>query len=180
MREAPHHAVTVAGIAGMVLSAALVAGCGGKAKVTDTGYAGTWTQGNERIRSTLAIVRDGTSWRTRVGVRSADRSFAILSGWDGRGEKDQDGAKTYDLVFRTDTDEATGHLRVTCEGSPADPARKPFHYVDELRVEPGGIKLSAFTVERDGQRFEPDARPRREYEKVSDAVAEPPPEGGGR
>ncbi len=165
------------GISAAVLVAVALAGCGGNARVSDTGYAGTWVRGNERIRSTLAIVRDGDRFRTRIGVRSSDGTYAIRAGWEGAGEEVQDGAKTYVLVYRTTVDPATAHLRVECTGTPAVPSRKPMRYVDELVVEPGGLTLSAYTLERDGQRYEGDARPRREFRKASDEVKDPPPAG---
>ncbi len=142
--------------------------------MSDTGYAGTWGHGNDRVRSTLSIARVGSGFRTRISVRSADGTYAMRSGWDGRGETVQDGAKTYDLRFRTWSDAATGRLRVECTGTPAAPSSAPIHYVDELVVEPGGLTLSDYTVERGGQAFEADARPRREFAKVSDEVEDAP------
>ncbi len=158
--------------------AVAAAGCSARPAVSDTGYAGTWAQGNERIRSTLSIARDGGVWRTRISVRTADGTYAMRSGWDGRGEAVQDGARTYDLAFRTWSDEGMGRLRVECTGTPTSPSSAPIHYVDELVVEPGGRVLSAYTLERGDQTFEGDARPRREFAKVSDEVTEAP--AGGR
>ncbi len=158
-----------------ILLAAHAGGCARKPAASDTGYAGTWGQGNDRIRSTLSIVREGDDWRARISVRSSDGTYAMRSGWDGRGESIQDGAKTYDLVFRTAVDPGTGHLRVECSGTPLASSNAPIRYVDELVVEPGGLTLSAYTLERGGQRFEADARPRREFTKVSDEVKEAPP-----
>jgi hypothetical protein len=157
------------------LLALLLVACCGKPKVSDTGYAGTWVRGNERIRSSLAIVRDGGVWRARIGVKSADGTYAIAAGWDGTGEEVQNGAKLRDLAFRTSMDPASGHLRIECTGTPAEPSRMPMHYVDELVVEQGGLTLSAYTVERDGTRFTGESRPRREFEKASDEVEDAPP-----
>lgn len=162
-----------------VLLSALARGCAGKPAASDTGYAGTWGQGNDRIRSTLSIVREGDGWRARISVRSSDGTYAMRSGWDGRGESIQDGAKTYDLDFRTAVDPGTGRLRVECAGTPLASSNAPIHYVDELVVEPGGLTLSVYTLERGGQRFEADARPRREFTKVSDEVKEAPPSRTG-
>jgi hypothetical protein len=161
-----------------LLAAVLAAACAGRPGVTDTGYEGTWTRGNDRIRSTLSIVRRGGRYATRLSVRSADGTYAIRGGWDGRAEEMQDGAKTHDLEFRTTADPATGHLIVECTGTPRAPSGKPYRYVDELVVEPGGLALSAYTVERDGQRHEGEARPRREYLKASDEVRDPPGAAG--
>jgi hypothetical protein len=158
-----------------VLLAAIAVGCAGKPAVSDTGYAGTWGHGNDRIRSTLSIVREGNGWRARISVRSSDGTYAMRSGWDGRGESVQDGAKTYDLVFRTQVDAGSGRLRVECTGTPVAPTNAPVHYVDELVVEPGGLTLSAYTLERGEQRFEEGARPHREFRKVSDGVKDAPP-----
>ena len=158
-----------------ILLAALEPGCAGKPAVSDTGYAGTWGHGNDRIRSTLSIVREGGEWRARISVRSTDGTYAMRSGWDGRGETLQDGAKTYDLVFHARLDPATDHLRVECTGTPLAPSSAPIHYVDEFVVEPLGLTLSAYTLERGEQRFEEGARPHREFRKVSDGVKDAPP-----
>jgi hypothetical protein len=160
---------------GAVLAAALAAACPGKPLVSDTGYAGTWGHGNDRIRSTLSVVRDGSGFRARIAVRSSDGTYALRSGWDGRGEAVQDGVKTYDLVFRTFVDPRTARLWVECTGTPLMPSRAPIHDVDELVVEPGGLALSAYTIERGDQRFEGEARPRREFAKRSDEVKDAPP-----
>jgi hypothetical protein len=154
---------------------ALLASCG-RPRVSDTGYAGTWVRGNERVRSSLAIVRAQGGWRTRIGVKAADGTYAIASDWDGRGEEAQDGAKIRDLAFRTTADPATGHLHVECTGTPVGSTGRPMHYVDEVVVEPGGLTLSVYTEERDGTRFEGESRPRREFAKASDEVLDPPPE----
>lgn len=159
---------------GLAVLAALASCCFARPDVSNTSYAGTWERGNERIRSTLAIVRDGDAWRARLSVRSSDGTYSIRSGWDGRGEERQDGAKTHDLAFRTFVDPASGRLRLECKATPGNPSRKPMHYVDELVVEPGGLTLSAYTVERDGARYEGDSRPRREFKKVSNEVQERP------
>lgn len=158
-----------------ILLAALAAACAGKPAASDTGYAGTWGQGNDRIRSTLSIVREGDGWRARISVRSSDGTYAMRTGWDGRGEAVQDGAKTYDLVFRASVDPGTGRLRLECAGTPVAPSNAPIHTVDDFVVEPGGLVLSAYTLERGEQRFEGEARPRREFKKVSDEVKEAPP-----
>jgi hypothetical protein len=162
------------------LLALLLVACCGKPKVSDTGYAGTWVRGNERIRSSLAIVPDGTSWRTRIGVKSADGTYTLASDWDGAGQELLNGAKVHDLVFRTSMDPATGHLRIECTGTGIEPSHTPLRYVDELVVEAGGLTLSAYTVERDGTRFEGASRPRREFQKASDEVEDPPSAARGR
>jgi hypothetical protein len=159
--------------AAALLIALAAAGCAGKPRLSDTGYEGTWGRGNERIRSTIAIARDGERWLVRIGVRSSDGSYAVRCGWDGLCEEIQDGERIYDHRFVTSVDPESGYLRVECIGTPAGPARKPVHYVEEWVVAPGGLSLTAFTVERDGHMYEGEARPRRDYEKLSDEVKDP-------
>ena len=46
--------------------------------------------------------------------------------------------------------------------------------IDELVVVPGGLAIEAWTVERNGQTFRGDGRPKRVYRKISDRVEDPP------
>ncbi len=162
--------------AAVAVAAILVVACTVRPKVGDTGYQGTWGRGNERVRSTLALFRQGDRWLVRVGVVSDDRNWTIRCGWDGRCEERVGGLKVYDHRFSASLDPATGHLRVECVAKAVAPGREDVHYVDELVVEPGGKRLVALTVERDGRPLPPEGRPRREYEKIADGVADPPSE----
>ena len=94
--------------AAALLIALAAAGCAGKPRLSDTGYEGTWGRGNERIRSTIAIARDGERWLVRIGVRSSDGSYAVRCGWDGLCEEIQDGERIYDHRFVTSVDPESG------------------------------------------------------------------------
>ena len=143
-------------------------------KISDTGYVGTWARGSDRSRSTIAIYKDGEDYLFRWKVDSADGKWRVRCGWDGRCEEQVDGEKVSEYRFVTRQDPLTGHLLVECDGVVRKPKHAVIHYLDELVVEPGGRVLTSYTLERAGQRFEGDARPRRSYEKVADEVGERP------
>jgi len=81
--------------------------------------------------------------------------------------------RTSEYRFRTSLDAETGHLMVACEGRYFE-ADREFHYVNELVLEDGGASLWSYTIERNGQSFVGDQRPRRKFTKVSDGIARPP------
>ncbi len=165
-----------AGVLGcaLAMTVALLAGCDAPVRVSDTGYVGTWTRGNDRVSSTIAIYHDGERYRFRWFVHSKDGKWSVRCDWDGQCEEFVDGEKTSVYTFRTWTEETTGHLMVECTGRVWKPREVEIHYVDELVLADEGRTLWSYTLERGGQRFEGDARPRRQFRKVSDAVANPP------
>jgi hypothetical protein len=149
-------------------------------RISDTGYVGTWARGSDRVRSTIAIYKDGEEYLFRWKVDTADGKWRVRCDWDGRCEEQVDGEKVSDYRFVARKDPATGHLIVECDGVVSKPKHAVIHYVDELVVEPGGRVLSSYSLERGGQRFEGGARPKRSYEKVADEVGERPRPRAGR
>ena len=85
-----------------------------------------------------------------------------------------DGQKTSDYVFRAWMDSETDHLMVECHGKVFKPKKLDIHYVDELVLEPGGLGLWSYTVEKGESRFEQFEGPKRFLVKVSDDVLDPP------
>jgi hypothetical protein len=165
---------TAAGIALGVL-ALLPCGCG--PQVSDTGYEGTWQRGNERARSTIEIVKRGDEYLFRWSVDSTEGGRVVHRDWEGSCEEFVDGVKTSEYTFRTWTTPA-GLLRVECKGKMVEPEPAEVHYIDQLRVKPGGRTLTVATLEQDGDSFREGKKPRRTFTKVSDAVGDPPQPAG--
>lgn len=155
-------------------AALAVASCGIQPPVTDTGYRGTWSRGNDRNVSILAITQVSGVWKVRWTKRSYEGSLVITCDWDGvciERLKDKVVA-TYTMVSRFDP--SIGKLYTDTLESRVDPERLTFRYTDLLEVTDGGRTLWSYTVERDGNAFEGRARPMRSFTKVSDSVADPP------
>jgi hypothetical protein len=148
--------------------------CGAHPRVSDTGYVGTWQRGDERARSTIAIVKQGSRYLFRWSQTSADNRWSVRCGWEGKCEEVIDGEKVADYNFRTWIDETTGRLVVECSGRVIKPKDMIVHDVDHLEVEPGGTSLGCHTVERNGQHFAVDGGPARWFKKISDSVVDPP------
>ncbi|HEX5045420.1 MAG TPA: hypothetical protein VFV75_21190 [Candidatus Polarisedimenticolaceae bacterium] len=158
----------------MLLIGAAVLGCG--PQISDTGYTGTWARGSERSRSTIAIHREGDRYLFRWKVDSPDGKWRVRCDWNGQCEEQVEGEKTSEYRFTTRTDPATGHLLVQCTGRVTKPKQLDISYLDELVVEPGGRVLWSYTLQRGGERFQGEARPKRSFDKVSDEVGELPPQ----
>jgi hypothetical protein len=141
---------------------------------------GTWALGSPQATSTIAIFRDDAGYRFRWKLETPSGKWRVRCDWDGRCEEYVDGEKAADYVFTTRQDSATGHLLVECTGKVIKPKRAEIHYLDELVVEPGGLTLWSYSIERGGQRFEGNARPKRSYRKVADEVGEKPRAKAGR
>jgi len=145
--------------------------------VSDTGYTGTWSRGNDRNVSIVAIAKDGDRYLFRWSKRSYDGKFAIVCGWDGRCEETLSGKRIATYEFTTRVDPATGRLLVVYDERRIEPEKRDFHVVDELVVDPGGKVLWSYTVERGGEKYAGGARPMRSFDKVADAIAGVPPGG---
>lgn len=143
-------------------------------RISDTGYVGTWARGGKDVRSTLSIWRRGDAYLVRWGVRSREGEWTVRCGWDGRCEETRGGRKTGQYTLRSWVDPQSRNLRVECIGRSADPDQPDVRYVDELRVEPGGEQLTAHTIEQLEARYAVGQGPKREFEKVSDEVVDPP------
>lgn len=149
-------------------------GCSPDSRVSDTGYAGTWKRGNDRVNSTISILRDGEQFLFRWGLHSADGKWDVECDWKGHCKEFVDERQSSEYNFRSWVDPSSGHLMVECKGRITEPSEADEQYVDELVVEPGGLSLSSYTRERRGQKFGEDSRPLRTFKKVSDKVAFPP------
>lgn len=160
----------------LLLAAGLV-GCGGPAEVKDTGYVGTWSRGSDYVRSTLAIVRDGESYRVRWHLTSQDGGREVRCDWQGVCEESVEGKKVADFKLTPAVDPESGHLRIEMRGTAYKPEAVELHFIDELtlRARPKGTELVARTLEESGKRFERDEQPKRIFRKVTDTVDDPPP-----
>jgi hypothetical protein len=158
----------------------LLAGCAGapvdeaEPEIPGAEYIGTWSRGSDVSRSMIAIYHDGEQWLFRWRVRTEEGNWRVDCDWDGHCEEFVDGEKVGDHYFEVWLDEATGHLMVECNVDVFKPRAYRAHFIDELVVENDGTTLWSYTVERNGTRYEGDARPRRTLEKTSDTVASPP------
>ncbi len=159
----------------VVLALLLTLGCSEALTLSDTGYTGTWSRGNERVKSIIAIARVGDEYRFRWSKASEDGKYAVRCDWDGRCEELLEGRKIAEHTFRTWTDPESRHMMIEAHEKRFQPDPIEIHYVDELVVEPDGRTLKSYTIERDGEKFEPGEGPNRTFTKVADAVASPPP-----
>lgn len=150
-------------------------GCHLAPRISDTGYTGTWAQGNDRVVSIVAIARAGDGYLFRWRKRSYDGVLEIRCGWDGRCEERLKGATMATYEFKTRVDSKTGHLVVACKEHRLAPEKVEIEYTDELVVEPGGKVLTSYVIERGGTKYTGGERPMRSFEKIADGVAGPGP-----
>ena len=156
------------------LAAASAIACG--PTVSDTGYVGTWSRGNERQSSTVFIDRVGDDYRFRIGVSSADGARRVTCDAESHCAESVRGRKTIDYQFWTRLEPGTDGLIVEYDVTPVREDSRPFRYLDVVTVEDEGLTLRVATLERDGVKFETKGeQPTRFFSKVSDKVAVPPP-----
>jgi hypothetical protein len=149
--------------------------CGIEPVLSDTGFAGTWSRGNERNVSILAIAARDGAFRFRWIKRSFDGKLSIVCGWDGNCEERLNGTLVATYTMQARYVAATGALYTDTVEERQFPERQTFRYTDQLEVTDGGTTLWSYTTERDGRHYEDGARPKRSFAKVSNAVADPPP-----
>lgn len=149
---------------------ALLGACSRTPEVSDTGYVGTWSRGNDRITSVISIRQDGGRYRFRWERHAADGKSRVTCDWDGRCEEFVNDAKTSEYRFTTWTDPDGGQLVVRCDGVVLAPSERETFYVDMLELSEDGLTLIARTIERDGQTFEGEYRPKHEFRKIDDRV----------
>ena len=163
----------------MVVAAAL-AGCSSAPKISDTGYVGTWGRGNDRARSTIAIVKDGEGYRFRWTAASPDEMWKVTCGWDGHCKEFVKDEQVASYVIESVLDPESGrlHVKSTRTGSQKRP---PMNNVDldELVVEFGGKVLRSYIIQRNDEHFAPGEGSTRYFDKVSDEVDDPPPASKG-
>jgi hypothetical protein len=156
--------------------AALAAGaCGLPPMVSDTGYLGTWSRGNDRNVSIVAIAREGDRWLFRWTKRSLDGQYVVLCDWDGRCEETFRGKVIARYRITTRFENGSLHTDTVEERTFPEPLNSQF--TDVMEVTDGGRTLWNYTIERDGETYEGMARPKRSFTKVADAVLEPPASG---
>jgi hypothetical protein len=150
----------------------LVPACGVDTIRPDAGYRGTWSRGNERNVSILAITDIGGQWRFRWTKRSYDGKFAVLCDWDGHCEERLNGelTATYSIATRFEND----RLYTDTVEERVVPERRTFRYTDVMEVTDAGRTLWNYTTDRDGQAYTGRERPQRSFAKVSDSIADPP------
>ncbi|HZN54018.1 MAG TPA: hypothetical protein VFB67_01735 [Candidatus Polarisedimenticolaceae bacterium] len=150
--------------------AGLAIACRREPTISDTGYAGTWARGTERLRSIVAIKKDDGGYRFRWSQVSKDERWRLRCDWEGRCEEFFAGKPIARYSFETYVDPATGHLMVRSARTGATRHGDDHTDLDELVVEPGGRRLTAYTIEKNGATFVRGGGPTRLFEKVSDAV----------
>ncbi len=164
---------------GLALAGALLAaGCSKDPAVSDTGYRGTWTRQNGRLRPIIAIwpAPDGDGrWLFRLTQDSDDARIRETCDWEGNCVERDRALKVAEIKYMVSVDPATKHLIVSYVETRYDQGTTPttFTQEDEFVVQPGGTLLLAKTRERNGQRYG-ESSPVREFVKVSDSVAFPP------
>jgi hypothetical protein len=166
-------AVILRGVA-LIFAAASLAACGLPPMVSDTGYRGTWSRGNEHNTSFVAIAEVGGRWYFRWTKRSHDGKHSVLCGWDGRCTERLDGNQIALYTIVTRYDPASGTLATDTVEERTAPVQQTFRYTDVMSVTDGGLTLWNYTTDRDGQHYEGKARPRRSFSKVANSVADPP------
>ena len=158
----------------LVAIALATAGCGGPAVPSDTGFNGTWGKETSTVQVAMYIWHDGQEYRFRMWRESRDGVGRITCDWDGHCEEFLNDQKTSDLQFSLQESAAPGNLLLHCEGTVFHPRELAINYTHELSLTEDRLTLVSHTVESQGNRYEGDARGKRELAKISDAVPEPP------
>ena len=167
-------------IGGIVLAMLTAPGCMPDLPpmISDTGYEGTWSRGNARGNSIVAIHRQGDRylfrWTKVTYGPGGERKLDVHCDWDGRCTEVLNGETLATYAFRTWTDEATGRLMVEGIEERLSPERFTNRFVDELVLEDEGRTLRRYTLERMGQTFSGVGRPMATFEKVANGIADPP------
>jgi hypothetical protein len=156
------------------LAAAALAACGLPPMLSDTGYRGTWSRGNDRNVSIVAITEVDGRPRFRWTKRSFDGKFTVLCDWDGHCEERLNGVLDAAYTITARYDPATGKLYTDTVEDRVVPEKQTFRYTDVMEVTDGGLTLWNYTTERNGQHYEGNARPMRSFSKVANGVADPP------
>ncbi|HJQ97575.1 MAG TPA: hypothetical protein VJ826_04620 [Candidatus Polarisedimenticolaceae bacterium] len=149
-----------------------LAACGLPPMLSDTGYLGTWSRGNDRNVSIVAIAQSGDRWLLRWTKRSFDGKLSVLCGWDGHCEERLLGelVATYDITTRYED----GKLCTDTIEKRTVPEVTTLQYTDVMEVTDGGRTLWNYTSDRNGEHYEGMARPMRSFSKVANAVVDPP------
>ncbi len=158
----------------LLLTLAMLSSCGLPPMISDIVYRGTWSRGNDRNVSIVAIAEIDGRWFFRWTKRSFDRKFSILCDWEGRCEERLNGNLLATYAITTRYDEPSGVLSTDTVEERVIPDKQTFRYTDVMEVKDNGRTLWNYTTERDGQHYEGLARPMRSFTKIADSVADPP------
>jgi len=151
-----------------------------KARITNTGYVGTWARGGDYVRSKIAIAREGEDYLVRWTLTSEDDKRRVECDWEGACEEFVNGEKVAEFKLTPSVNAETGNLWVECHGEAFKPEQATIYFKDEFVLRPKGRKLVAHTIEEGESTWvRGEGQPRRIFEKESDTVADPPPAVGG-
>jgi hypothetical protein len=161
-------------ISGLLIPLCALAACGLPPMISDTGFRGTWSRGNDRNVSIVAITESSGTWYFRWSRRSWDGKIVIACDWDGTCREWLDGelAATYTVTTRFDP--ASGLLSTDTIEERTGPRKETRRYSDVMEIKDGGLTLWNYTTDRDGQHFEGEGRPMRSFTKIANSVANPP------
>jgi hypothetical protein len=162
----------------VILGVLLVSACHYPPAISDQGYKGTWSRGNDRNVSIVAIAQVDGEWMFRWAKRSFDGKLVIVCDWDGRCEERLNKQLVARYRIATRYDPASGKLYTDTVEERVLPDEQTFRYTEVMEVTDGGRTLWNFTVDRDGQHYEGTGRPKRSFTKIADSVAEPPRPAG--
>ena len=140
---------------------ATLSACGLPPMVSDSGYRGTWRRGSERSMSTVAITEIDGRWYFRWKKRSLDGKQDVHCEWDGQCVERSNGREVARYTITTHYDASRGVLFTDTLEERLGANAKTFRYTDVMEIADHGLTLWNSTVDRDGQHFEGDARPRR-------------------
>ncbi len=149
----------------------LATGCGNR--VSDTGYIGTWSRGNNSARSTISIAKQGDQYRFHWKLARKDGQWSVTCDKNAHCEEFLEGKRVAEYQFSTRVDPATGYLIVHGDQTIYGKTVEKRLDIDELIVEGGGLKLGSYTIERNGTKMKRGEGPTRYFDKVSDDIMRP-------
>jgi hypothetical protein len=155
--------------------ALLLSGCGLPPMISDTGYLGTWSRGNDRNVSIVAIAKVGNDYLFRWTKRSFDGQLVVLCDWGGDCSETFRGGVIAHYRIVTTFDPVAGRLYTETLEERTQPEPLTSRYRDEMEVTDGGLTLWNYTIERDGEVFDDAGRPKRSFQKIADSIVDPPP-----
>ena len=165
---------------GIVVAAAwLAVSCTGRPiGPTNTGYTGTWTRASVRASSVIAILHDTGGYKFRWNKVSYDErgkvALVVDCEWNGDCVELLKGERVATFRHKAAIDPETGHLVVEAVETREKPTAFTHRIVDEFVLDPDGLRMTAYTRERQGQTYSGDGRPMKHFVKVADGVAFPP------
>jgi hypothetical protein len=119
-------------------------------------------------------LKDGEVYRFRWALTSDDKKWSVKCDWNGSCEESLKDKKIASYAFDCHIDPEKGrlHVKMVRTGTPDSPDSHTD--IDELVVDSDGKVLRSFTIQQDAEKFAPGKGPARFFDKVSDAVDDPP------